>query len=1038
MRPRARVPLVSLVVTLVFAIAGQGQDYHFSHYAGTTGGAGVIDDTGSAARLAYPWSIARDASGTLYVADSRSGTIRAVTLAGVVSTLAGLEGAGDLVDGRGGAAHFSQPRGITADGSGNLYVTDGAYHVVRRIAPNGVVTTIAGAGHGSGPSLSYPTGIAFDPTSGNLYVADYQNHAVRRVTPAGVVTNFAGVEGSPGSENGPTPSPTRFNFPAGVAVDSAGNVYVSDQNHIIRKITPAGVATTFAGTVGVAGYDNTPGSVKFNRPEGMAVDAAGNVYVADTSNARIRKITAAGSVSSLAGGTGYGHVDGPAATAQFAAPTGVTVDGSGTVFVVERENHAVRQITSGGVVSTIAGAGAQRGQVNGNIAVSRFFGPDGLTFDTSGNLFAVDRHNSAIRKITTAGDVTSFAGGVFAGSEDNTGTAARFRFPSGIGIDASNNLYVADQTNHTIRKITPAAVVTTLAGLAGSSGTTNATGSAARFNQPTGIAVDGSSNVYVADWQNHAIRKITPAGVVTTFAGLAGSFGAVNSTGTAARFSSPIDIVRIPSTNDFYVADAGNYAIRKITSAGVVTTFAGQMGAPGNVDATGADARFVELRAMAINSSGTLFVADRARIRKITPAGVVTTIGGVEGVIGREDGSGEFARFSQPGGLAVNPAGRLFVSDIDTNSIIRGEPALEVSATIDSPTGPVFVPRTLGSTPAALLTNFSWRIVRRPTGSTATISNPSTQSPSFTPDVPDVFVFRLTATYPGSIISITDVMLTATCPTITIGPVSLPHPFAGVAYSQTISAAGGGGGYSFTSPSGTMPPGLTLAADGTLSGTSSTPGTYTFTVRATDSVGCTGERSYTLTVGTLTAPTGLIATWSGLGSGSPVNLTWNPVSGAAGYRIYRTAWGSPWAPVGTSGTTAFSEVPPNDNIAFIYKVRAYDGAMIESADSNLDFANTYGDLTAVAGSTVIEAWHVYSLRTIITHMGYISGRPGFSYTDPNPPGIPVKAIHMDQMRAELNACRAAAGLGTLTFTDPSLTGVVIKAVHINELFSGVR
>jgi DNA-binding beta-propeller fold protein YncE len=1039
------VPLISLIVSFVAAVPVVGQDYHFSHFAGTTGGAGIIDANGTAAYLAAPQAIARGADGTLYITDYRSSTIRVVSPGGAVTTLAGLAGQTTPADGIRAAARFSFPWGIARDNSGNLYVTESS-HVIRKITPIGVVTTLAGTffasgsgnGTGSGATFSNPKGIALDPTTGNLYVADSGNHVIRRVTPGGVVTTFTGVVGSAGSENGPTPSPTRFNSPTGIAVDSSGNVYVSDANHMIRKITPAGVATTLAGSAGMLGYEDLSGTAaRFRFPDGLAVDSGGNVYVGDIGNQAVRLITSGGATSTLAGGAAFGYQDGTGASAIFSNPCGVAVDGSGTVYVVDRENHTVRQVTSGGVVTTIAGAGLPRGSTNATGSNARFFGPHGMAIDSSGNIFVVDRHNSLIRKMTSGAVVTTFAGSI-PGALDATGTNARFRYPTGLVIDASNNLYVAEQQNHTIRKITPGAVVTTLAGTAGSSGTTNATGDLARFNNPNGVAVDAAANVYVADSSNHAIRKITSAGVVTTFAGLAGTSGALNhNTGTSARFNNPLDIARDPSTGNFYVADRNNYAIRKITSAGVVTTFAGQMGSFGYVDATGGDARFLEPSAVKTDSSGNVFVVDRTRIRKITPEGVVTTVGGSDIVRGHENATGPFARFSLPGSLAVDSSGGLFVSDVENHSISRGLPALGVSATIDAPTGPVFQPRTLSTSSTTVGMSFSWALIRRPTGSTATLSSPSARSPSFTPDLPDVYVFRLTAQYLGNT-SITDVTLSVTCPAITIGPTSLPHPFIGVAYSQGISCGGGIGACTFSTLSGAVPPGLALAANGTLSGTATTPGTYTFTVLATDSAGCTGSRSYTLTAGTLAAPAGLVATWSALGSGSPVNLTWSVVPGATGYRIYRMSWTYPWTLAGSSASTSFNDVPPADNIAFLYKVRAYDGSLIESADSNLDFANTYGDLTAVAGSTLIEAWHVYSLRTIITHMGYITGRPGFAFTDPNPPGLPVKAIHMNEMRAELNACRVAAGLSTLSFTDPSLTGVVIKAIHINELFAGVR
>jgi len=247
----------------------------------------------------------------------------------------------------------------------------------------------------------------------------------------------------------------QFGFPGGVAVDGAGNMYVADtNNNQIRKITAAGEVTTLAGT-GVAGFNNGPvAAAQFRNPGGVAVDGAGNVYVADTSNDRIRKITAAGEVSTLAGSGTFGFVDGFGVNARFGAPGGVAVDGAGNVYVADSGNNRIRKITAAGQVTTLAGDG-------------------------------------------TAG---------FADTAPSV--AARFSFPGGVAVDGAGNVYVADTANHSIRKITATGQVTTLAGNGTTAGIVNGTGVNARFNNPYGVAVDGAGNVYVADASNRRIRKI--------------------------------------------------------------------------------------------------------------------------------------------------------------------------------------------------------------------------------------------------------------------------------------------------------------------------------------------------------------------------------------------------------------------------------------------------------------------------------------------------------------------------------------------------
>jgi sugar lactone lactonase YvrE len=229
-----------------------------------------------------------------------------------------------------------------------------------------------------------------------------------------------------------------------------------------------------------------------------------------------------------------------------------------------------------------------------------------------GNVFVADEANHTIRKITPAGVVTTFAGlAGNPGSADGVGSAARFNFPFGVAVGRSGNVYVADSLNHTIRKITPDAVVSTLAGLAGSPGSADGTGSAARFSSPTGVAADRDGNVYVADYNNQTIRAITPDGTVSTLAGLAGNSGSADGTGSNARFYQPTDVA-VDRAANVYVADNFNQTIRKVTPTGVVTTLAGFVHNPGRADGTGSSARFHSPSGIAADSAGNIYVGDSA------------------------------------------------------------------------------------------------------------------------------------------------------------------------------------------------------------------------------------------------------------------------------------------------------------------------------------------------------------------------------------------------------------------------------------------
>jgi sugar lactone lactonase YvrE len=320
------------------------------------------------------------------------------------------------------------------------------------------------------------------------------------------------------------------------------------------------VVSTLAGSGAKGNTNGTGTSATFNYPTGIAVDAAGNVYVADSYNNLIRKISPAGVVSTLAGSGTSGSANGVGTAASFYEPYGVAVDAVGNVYVADLVNNLIREITSAGVVTTFAGNGTA-GKTNGIGTAASIASPDGIAIDGTGNLYVADGYN-LIRKITSSGIVSTLAGSGLQGSANGTGTAASFLDPAGIAIDATGNLYVADG-NELIRKITPAGVVTTFAG-SGVQGNTNGTGTAASFYLPTGVALDAAGNVYVAELINSLIRKISPAGVVTTFAGSgSGVLGSTNGIGTAASFKNPFGIA-VDATGNIYVADTGNNLIRKI------------------------------------------------------------------------------------------------------------------------------------------------------------------------------------------------------------------------------------------------------------------------------------------------------------------------------------------------------------------------------------------------------------------------------------------------------------------------------------------
>src|ERR1043166_3113371 len=613
----------------------------------------------------------------------------------------GAGGVSGSADGTNGSALFSQPQGLAVDGAGNLYVADTGNYTIRKITPAGVVTTLAGSagtsgtndGTGSSARFYEPEGVAVARDGSLIYVADTWNHTIRQITPGGVVTTLAGTAGSSGTNDG-TGGSAQFNQPTGLAVDGAGNVYVGDTgNQTIRKVTAGGVVTTPAGSAGNYGTNDATGSsARFWDPQGVALDSATNLYVADSFNHTIRKVTPAGVVSTLAGTAGsLGSADGTGAAARFWLPQGVAVDGSGNVYVADSANGTIRMMPASAVVATVAGS-ASTGSANGTGSSARFYWPSGAAIDSGGNSFVADTGNGTIRTITAAGGASALAGlaGNF-GSTDGSSTNARFYGPQGVEVDGSGNAYVADTGNHTIRKITSGGVVSTLVGLAGSSGLTDGTGSNARFNGPQGVTVDSSGNVYVADTWNHTIRKVTSGGVVSTLAGLPGTYGDIDGTSAGGgpnteRVYCPSGIA-VDSSGNVYVADTRNHTIRKVTPAGAVSTPAGLPGVWGSADGTNSTARFYQPVDLTVDVSGNLYVLDAGNqtVRMVAPMGtnwVVTTVAGQAGVTGSADGTGSNARFFYPGGAGINSAGSFCVADLGNNTIRTGVSSVNSSPSI--------------------------------------------------------------------------------------------------------------------------------------------------------------------------------------------------------------------------------------------------------------------------------------------------------------------------------------------------------------------
>ncbi|BDU68956.1 hypothetical protein GETHOR_10570 [Geothrix oryzae] len=586
--------------------------------------------------------------------------------AGATSLLASIPNA-PVVDGPAAFARFSYTSAVVADPSGNLLIADYGNRAIRMLSAQGLVSTPLPSLPQGGPSY-----MTMGP-SGNVYF--FVGSSLCRFKPGGALTTLAGVPDQTGSADGVGAS-ALFNYPKGLAVDAAENIYVADTgNHTIRLVTPQGQVSTLAGSPGMTGRIDGAGiSARFVRPSGLVVDASGSLLVVDSGNWAVRSITPGGVVTTRAPWP---------TTLPLWNPNALALGPDGSLFV--GGENAIARITPAGAVSIFAGVEGKLGWVDGPGATARFSTISGLTVDAAGQVLVADYQNSAIRAIKPDGEVTTLAG---------QRRPALFG-PVNFGMDAAGNVFLP-ASNNTILKITPAGTVSTYAGVPNQSGALDGPASQALFGAAVSTAVDGSGNVFVTDALNATLRKITPAGQVTTVAGAAGQTGTQDGLGSQARFSAPAGLAADAQGN-LYVTD-GN-AIRRMGPDGLVTTLAGMAGQAGSTDGIGASARFDHPYGLAVDPSGILFVADfgNAAIRRISPEGGVTTLRFTLGSAGSASVADVGKLLYAPSGIAVDRNGSLLVQDIG------GWGPLQISSSGVACRVPVFnTPATLNFTGSGL------------------------------------------------------------------------------------------------------------------------------------------------------------------------------------------------------------------------------------------------------------------------------------------------------------------------------------------------
>ncbi len=672
-----------VLLVVAFAAIASAQNYTIQTFAG----GGVPQNIAAvSASLGSVTGIATDSVGNVYIALPTYSAVVKMDVTGNLTLVAGNGKPG--FSGDNGPATSAQLNlnvppaiagicqcpipggGLAVDSAGNLYIADSGNNRIRKVS-NGVITTVAG----NTVTLSSPTGIAVD-ASGNLYIADTGNHVVRKVS-GGVTITVAGILGSPGTagDGGPAAS-AQLNYPTGVAVTAAGNLYIADFGNDAVRLVSSGVMTA---PVFVSGLE----------PTAVTVDLSGNVFFTAFGIAAAELPAASSTPAFFAGNSnlagGYSGDNGAALSAQMNSPEGLAVDPSGNLYIADDGNTVVRKV-AGGIITTVAGSLQGFIGDNGSALSAQLSEPTYTATGPAGETYITDSGHNVIRKVVN-GVITTVAG---SGVPSYTGdggpaTSATLNFPWGVAVDSAGNLYIADAGNNVIRKVS-GGVITTIAGTGVAAYTgDNGAATSATLNGPSGMALDAAGNLYIADFGNNRVR-ILSNGVINNFAG--NGTAAYTGDGVAATSSSlfgPID-VKLDAAGNLYIADQTNNVIR-IVSNGVIGTFAGNGTATfGGDNGPATSAQLNAPSGIALDSASNLIIADTNNnvIRRVS-GGIITTLAGNGSAnYSGDNGPATAAALNAPLGVSTNTLGQIFVADSGNNLIRAMDPPCNFALTTTS------------------------------------------------------------------------------------------------------------------------------------------------------------------------------------------------------------------------------------------------------------------------------------------------------------------------------------------------------------------
>ncbi len=642
----------------------------------TVAGRDPAGDGGDAlrARFLAPRRVAFGPEGSIYIADGNR--IRRVTPQGLIFIVAGT--GNSAFDGDGSPAVEGQlngPSGMAVAQDGSIYIADLFNHRVRRVSPQGIIDTVAGNGRGgyfgdgvpaTTTGLKEPSGVALG-LDGSLYIADRENHRVRRVSPEGIITTVAGTGAAGLAGDGGPAVAAKLNRPLDVALGPQGTLYISDTtNGRIRAVSPSGTISTLA---------------RFAEPNGLAVGRDGPVYVSEPTSHRVFQVSPQGEVSVLAGngslgGSGDG---GPATAATLDQPRGVAVGGDGSVYIAATYNFRIRRVSPQGTIDTVAGTGEPShsgyGGDGGPATEANLFYPSGTAIALDGTVYLCDMSNARVRKITPHGVISTIAGSGYAGppGEDRLDT------PAGLDVDRSGTVYIADTLNHRIRRVLPDGTGTTVAGNGiGGYGGDGGPATQASLWEPSAVALGLDGSLTIADTRNNRIRRVLPDGTIVRIAGKGGAgYAGDGGPATQAGIYNPYGVALGPD-GSVYIADSGNNRIRLISPQGTISTIAGtgEFGDGGD-GGPAIEALLKQPNGVAVAPDGSIYIADlfNHRIRRVSPDGRIATVTGI-GVpgFGGDRGPAELAALDFPTAVALGPDGAVYITDKENNRVRRFYP----------------------------------------------------------------------------------------------------------------------------------------------------------------------------------------------------------------------------------------------------------------------------------------------------------------------------------------------------------------------------